>query len=63
MPNKRRAGFGLLIQVPFQCLNELKNLSSAGRLQLVQRVVYSMKIYWARHFVLSSGVIKEVNSI
>ena len=36
-------------------------LSYAGRLQLIQSVLFSIQNYWCRHFILPKCVIKEIN--
>lgn len=40
-----------------------KLLSYAGRLQLVQAVLFSIQVYWSRHFILPKRVIKEIDKI
>ena len=38
-----------------------KLLSYAGRLQLIQSVLFSIQNYWCRQFILPKGVIKVIN--
>ena len=38
-------------------------LSYAGRLQLIQSVIFNMTNFWCRQFILPKGVIKQVCQI
>ena len=38
-----------------------KMLSYAGRLQLIQSVIYSIQNYWCRHFMLPKSVLKKIS--
>ena len=40
-----------------------KLLSYAGRLQLIQSVLYSIQNFWCRHFILPKRVLKRVNQL
>lgn len=35
-------------------------LMRVARLQLVQTVLYSLQVYWSKHFLISSGIIKKI---
>ena len=37
-----------------------KLLSYAGRIQLIQSVLYSIQHLWCRHFILPKGVLKRI---
>lgn len=38
-------------------------LSFAGRVQLIQSVLFSIQVYWCRHFLLPKGVLKHINQL
>jgi len=38
-----------------------KNLSFAGRLQLLSFVLYSLQVYWTRIFILPNKILKVIN--
>lgn len=40
-----------------------RHLSYAGRLQLVQAVLYSVQVFWCRHFIIPAGVIRKIESL
>ena len=40
-----------------------KFLSYAGRLQLIQSVLFNVQNYWCRHFILPKGVLKKILQI
>ena len=40
-----------------------KLLSYAGRLQLIQSVLFSLQIFWCRTFILPKGVLRKVNQM
>ena len=41
----------------------VKFLSFAGRLQLIQSVLFSVYNYWCRNFILPKGVLKRINQL
>ena len=43
-----------------QSINFRSTNSYAGRLQLVQSVLFNIQNYWFRHFILSEGVLKAI---
>ena len=38
-----------------------KYLTYAGRLQLIQSVIFNIQAYWSRHFILPKGVLKAID--
>ena len=40
-----------------------KLLSYAGRLLLIQSVLYNIQNFWCRHFILPKGVLKKINQL
>jgi hypothetical protein len=38
-----------------------KNLSFAGRLQLLSSILYSIQVYWSRIFILPKKIIKDIS--
>ena len=40
-----------------------KFLSYAGRLQLIQSVLFNVQNYWCRHFIVPKGVLKKISQI
>ena len=40
-----------------------KLLSYAGRLQLIQSVLFNIQNYWCRHFILPKSVLKKINQL
>lgn len=40
-----------------------RKLSFAGRLQLVQAVLFSLQVFWCRHFLIHAGVIRKIKRI
>ena len=41
----------------------MKLLTYAGRLQLIQLVLYSIQNFWCRHFILLKGVLRKINQM
>jgi hypothetical protein len=61
--NLSAADCGVLVEKIAGRLNSWtsKNLSFAGRLQLLNSVLYSLQVYWSSMFILPRKVIKEIN--
>ena len=38
-------------------------LSYAGRLQLIQTILYSIQNFWSRHFIMPKRVLKRINQL
>lgn len=41
----------------------MRLLSFVGRVQLIQPVLFSVQVFWSRHFILPKSVIKHINQL